>query len=286
VPDPHPGQPALLPRNPKTNQRARKRKPSPLQGLAAFLPQSTVSLFDDPESPSLKFLKLLVGLILLPVCWLMLETFLVLLQADTLAASYWKSSGFLYFGVGCLLWLVLFLFARCRPMMWLYVAGHELTHALFVLICRGKVSKVHISADGGHVMTNRNNFVISLSPYFFPFYTAVAIVMWGLMEWTVADLSKPDTVWLYGLIGFTWMFHLTFTLWMIRRDQPDVNQNGRIFSFTIIFIANVLLICAMLIVASPTATFRGFTLSLLENTRTFYPRLVESVSEVYAALPF
>ena len=82
------------------------------------------------------------------------------------------------------------------------------------------------------------------------------------------------------------MFHLTFTLWMIRRDQPDVNQNGRIFSFTIIFIANVLLICAMLIVASPTATFRGFTLSLLENTRTFYPRLVESVSEVYAALPF
>jgi hypothetical protein len=73
---------------------------------------------------------------------------------------------------------------------------------------------------------------------------------------------------------------------MIRRDQPDVAQNGRLFSFTVIFIANVLLICAMLIVASPTATFRGFGLSLWENTKTLYPRLIESVSELYAMLPF
>lgn len=274
-----------MPRNPKTNLRTRKRRPPPRQGLSAFLPESAISLFDDPEGPALRVVKRVAGLLLLPVCWLMLETFLVLLEVDTLAGAYWKSAGFLFFGVGCLFWLVLFFFARCRPMMWLYVAGHELTHALFVLIFRGRVSKVHISADGGHVMTNRNNFVISLSPYFFPFYTAVTIVVWALVEWIVADVSKPDTVWLYGTIGFTWMFHLTFTLWMIRRDQPDVSQNGRIFSFTIIFIANVLLICAMLIVASPTATFRGFALSLWENARTLYPRLVESVSELYSMLP-
>ena len=82
------------------------------------------------------------------------------------------------------------------------------------------------------------------------------------------------------------MFHLTFTLWMIRRDQPDVDQNGRLFSFTIIFIANILLICMMLVVSSPTASFRGFGQSLWENARTLYPRLVESLSEMYAALPF
>lgn len=253
--------------------------------MAAFLTPA-VSIFDDPEGPALRWGKRLIGLLLLPVCWLMLETLVVLLEADTIAGAYWKSSGFLYFGGSCLLWLLLFLGARCAPMMWLYVAGHELTHALFVLIFRGQVTQVHISAQGGHIMTNRNNFVISLSPYFFPFYTAVVIVAWTAMEWIVVDVSKPDTVWLYGLIGFTWMFHLTFTLWMIRREQPDVDQNGRLFSFTIIFIANVLLICAMLIVSSPTATFHGFALSLWENGRTLYPRLAESVKEVYAHLSF
>jgi len=277
-----------LPRNPK-NPRARKRKSPPPQGLSAFLPAavaSAASAFDDPEGPALRWVKRLIGLLLIPVCWLMLEALFVLLEADTLAGAYWKSSGFLYFGGGCLLWLALFYGARCAPMMWLYVAGHELTHALFVLVFRGRVTRVHISAEGGHILTNRNNFVISLSPYFFPFYTAAVIVGWSLMEWTIAEVSKPDTVWLYGLIGFTWMFHLTFTLWMIRRDQPDVDQNGRLFSFTVIFIANVLLICAMLIVASPTATFRGFGQSLWENARTLYPRLIESFSEMSAALPF
>lgn len=253
--------------------------------MPAFLP-AAVSLFENPEGPALRWVKRLVGVLLLPVCWLMLETLFVLLEADTLAGAYWKSSGFLFFGIGCLIWLVLFFGVRCVPMMWLYVAGHELTHALFVLVFRGRVSQLHISAEGGHIMTNRNNFVISLSPYFFPFYTAVVIAAWTLMEWTISDLSQPDTDWLYGLIGFTWMFHLTFTLWMIRRDQPDVDQNGRLFSFTVIFIANVLLICAMLIVSSPTASFRGFASSLWENGRTLYPRLAESVSELYEEIPF
>ena len=222
---------------------------------------------------------------LLPLCWVLFETFLVLLQADTLAGAYWKSREFLFFGLGGALWLVLFFFARCTPMMWLYVAGHELTHALFVWLCRGRVGKVHISARGGHVLTNRNNFLISLSPYFFPFYSAVTIVAWAIFGWVVAENARPDPVWLYGLIGFTWMFHLSFTVWMILREQPDVEQNGRLFSFTVIFAANVLLLSGMIIIASPTASFRGFFASFWENAWSFFPRLAESIVEVYSLLP-
>ena len=101
------------------------------------------------------------------------------------------------------------------------------------------------------------------------------------MEWTLKEIKQPDTVWLYGLIGLSWMFHLTFTIWMIRREQPDLDQNGRLFSFVIIFIANILLICTMLIIASPTATFEGFGISLLENTRTLFSRFFESAREVF-----
>jgi hypothetical protein len=227
-----------------------------------------------------------IGLLLVPLCWILFETFLVLLQADTLAGSYWRSREFAFFGLGSALWLVLFLFARCRAMLWLYVAGHELTHALFVWICRGRVGRVHISAKGGHILTNRNNFLISLSPYFFPFHSAVVIVAWFLCGWVVAGRYRPDPVWLYGMIGLTWMFHLTFTVWMILREQPDVEQNGRLFSFTVIFAANVLLLSGMLVVASPTATFPGFFASFWENVRTFVPRVVESAVEVASMMAY
>ncbi len=268
-----------------SNKRSRSRKPAPRHGLSAFTADARSAVgFDDLNS--IKTLKFLIGILLLPLCWIFLETFLVLLKADTLKGQYWKSQEFLAFGLSGIAWIVLFFAWRTRAMMWLYVAGHELTHALFVLLCRGQVSKVHISSDGGHILTDRNNFLISLSPYFFPFYTTITIIGWAIAQWVVRDSSELNSVWLYALIGFTWMFHLTFTLWMIRRDQPDVDQNGRLFSLTVIFIVNVILICTMLIVASPTATFRGFGVALWTNGQSFFSRLSESALEIYNAFPF
>lgn len=274
-----------MPRQKTPNQRARKRKPAPRHGLSAFLPDAAASAFSPPPESAVKSFKLVFGIFLLPFCWVILETFLVLLQVDTLAGNYWRSPEFIAFGIGCILWLALFFCCRCRLMMWLYVAGHELTHALFVLICRGKVSKVHISSDGGHILTNRNNFLISLSPYFFPFYSVLAIIIWALAGWVVGKAEPVNPVWLYGMIGFTWMFHLSFTVWMSAREQPDLEQNGRIFSFAIIFLINMLLICGLLIIASPTATFAGFGISFWENARSLFDRFSESAMEVIRALP-
>ncbi|MEM9282785.1 MAG: hypothetical protein AAGA96_13235 [Verrucomicrobiota bacterium] len=274
-----------MPRHKAPNKRIRKRRHAPRHGLSAFTSESR-SRVDFDDEGSVRRTKLFAGLLLLPVCWILLETFIILLQADTLTGNYWRSREFIAFGLGSCLWIALFFTWRTRLMMWFYVAGHELTHAFFVLLCRGQVSKVHISSEGGHILTNRNNFIISLSPYFFPFYTCLVILGWAIAQWVVRDAGKLDPVWLYGLIGFTWMFHMTFTLWMIRRDQPDLDQNGRLFSFTIIFIVNVLLICTMLIVASPTATFAGFGESLWANGQSFTARLVESGREIYEWLPF
>ena len=272
-------------RSPKSRNRAKRRKNPPLQGLPAFITGTALAFFGDPESRVVRTTKWLTGLLLLPVCWILFETFVVLLQSDTLAGHYWRTREFAFFGLGAAAWLVLFFLARCRAMLWLYVAGHELTHALFVLICRGKVGRVHVSSSGGHILTNRNNFLISLSPYFFPFYSAVVVAGWVLLCWVVAEQARPDPVWLYGLIGFTWSFHFSFTVWMILREQPDVEQNGRLFSFTVIFAANLLLICGMIVVASPTATFPGFFATFWENLLTFVPRFLETAREVYGDIP-
>ncbi len=273
----------------RTNKRRAKPKggkSGPLRGIAAFTGSGTNSVpgFEFAQLASVEMAKFFIGILLLPVCWISLESFLVLFRYQAIATSFWRSPELISFGLGSAFWLVLFFGARTKTMMWLYVAGHEITHAIFVLICRGNVAKVHISSDGGHILTNRNNFLISLSPYFVPFYTAIIIGVWALLDWLVFDNNTPHTNWLYGSIGFTWMFHLSFTIWMIRREQPDVDQNGKLFSFTVIFVANMLIISALLILASPTATFQNFALSFVANAESFHSRLMDSVQELWILL--
>ncbi len=267
--------------NPK---RKGRKKGGPLLGIAAFTGTGTDSTpgFNFAQLASIKWIKRFIGILLAPICWISLESLCFLFRSQDTA--YWLSPEFVSFVLGSAFWLVLFFGARSRFMMWLYVAGHEITHAIFVLICRGNVAKVHISSGGGHVLTNRNNFLISLSPYFFPFYTAIIIVIWAVLDWQISGFGQNYINWLYGLIGFSWTFHITFTLWMIRRDQPDVDQNGRIFSFTVISLANILIIATLLIVASPTATFRDFARSFVANAESLGSRLLESTQEMWMFL--
>ena len=231
-------------------------------------------------------LKFLIGLLLLPLCWVSIETFFLLFRNEAISGAFYNSPQFFFFGAGAIACLLL-----CRPnrrnrlLMWLYVAGHELTHTLFVLICRGQVSKIHITPGGGHIRTNRNNFLISLSPYFFPFYTILTILVWALLEWQLTDFSESDAFWLYGLIGLTWMFHVTYTVWILRGEQTDVRINGRVFSFSVILLVNLLVISALVIVASPTATFRNFGLAWFQNFQTVGQRLLDSVGEILEILP-
>lgn len=228
------------------------------------------------------FLKFIIGLILLPACWVSIETFFLLFKKEALSGRFYNSPEFFFFSAGALFCGIIFLIGRTnRILMWFYVAGHELTHALFALLFRGQVSKIHISADGGHIKTNRNNFIISLSPYFFPFYTILGILIWGLAGRFFYTFSETDTFWLYCLIGFTWMFHIAYTVWMLRSEQSDVKINGKLFSFSLILLINMLVISALLIIASPEETFRGFALAWTENLDTFGQRFTESLREIY-----
>lgn len=227
--------------------------------------------------------KFVFGLLLLPVCWVTIETLLVSFGNVALAGGFWRAAEFWFFTMGAAMWIVLFFGLRNRAMLYCYVAGHELTHAIFVLICRGNVKGLHITSEGGHILTNRNNFLISLSPYFFPFYTAAVILLWGLADWMVFDFQAGHLAFLFWAIGFTWCFHFTFTIWMAaRRDQPDLDHNGRLFSFSMIALVNTLIIAGLLIVASPLVDWGPFLAAWWQNLLTVFPRLAESTREIAA----
>ena len=150
-----------------------------------------------------------------------------------------------------------------RMFLYFYVLGHELTHAIFVYICGGKVGGMHVTADGGYIMTNKSNILIALSPYFVPFWSMIILAVSSLLE-LFTDIPYHSEA-LYMLIGASWVFHLLWTLWMIPRDQPDLQENGVFFSLIVVSLANVVIISVMLCIAPGNLTWHHWMNELMDS---------------------
>jgi len=151
--------------------------------------------------------------------------------------------------------------------MLVYVFGHELTHALWVLLMGGRVSQFRVGREGGHIVTDRNNFWIALAPYFFPLYSLIVIAAYGALG--LFFNVQPYGRLLYGLIGATWAFHFTFTCWMIPKKQSDLTDNGTFFSLVVIYLMNLALLSVMLVLASSQITFIGLGNEFASNAEKF-----------------
>ena len=131
----------------------------------------------------------------------------------------------------------------------------------------GRISRFRVGRDGGHVVTNRTNFWIALAPYFFPLYSILAIAVYGVLS--IFFNVQPYGRLLYALIGATWAFHLTFTCWMIPKNQTDLRDHGTFFSLVVIYLLNLVLLSVMLVLASPHITFASFGADLAKNLGNF-----------------
>ena len=151
--------------------------------------------------------------------------------------------------------------------MLLYVFGHELTHAIWTWLMGGRVSKFRVSRTGGYVVTDTNNFWISLAPYFFPIYSILALLLFGGIG-VFVDV-EPYRRSLFGVVGFTWSFHITFAVWMLWEGQTDLVEHGTFFSMMVIYLVNFSVLSVMLIVASRDVTFVYFGRELLQGAMDF-----------------
>jgi len=212
-----------------------------------------------------RWVKSVVAMFLLVPAWVLTQTFFTAFARTAINDDFWITPEFWFFSLGVVLWLVAF-FGLPRP-LWLYVFGHELTHAVWVLAMGGRVHRFRVTREGGHILADRTNTWIALAPYFFPIYSVIAISVYGALALFV-DVSPYRNV-LYAVIGTTWSFHLTFTLWMVPKGQPDLHYGGTFFSVVLIYLLNLLILCVMLIVASPQITFAGFGRELLDHCMDF-----------------
>ena len=212
-----------------------------------------------------RWVKFVVALFLLPLCAVLSQTFFTVFTRATVAQQLWTGEEFWFFSLGAVLWLIAF-FGLPRPLV-VYVFGHELTHAVWVWLMGGRVSQFRVGRHGGHIVTDRNNFWIALAPYFFPLYSIIAIAIFGLLS-AVTDVHAYGRV-LYAVIGITWAFHFTFTCWMIPKSQTDLSDHGTFFSLVVIYLMNLLLLSAMLVLASGPITFASFGADFVGNISRF-----------------
>lgn len=213
----------------------------------------------------------LVGLVLLPLCWVTTWTFLSRFSHAAVERGFWQTAEFWYFALGALSMIGWFWSGLLQSFfLYLYVLGHELTHAAFVVLFRGKVSNIHVSTEGGYITTNKTNLIIALSPYFVPFWSVVCAVVYAVLRLAV-DLKPGWDLVFYAMMGMTWTFHMVWTLWMIPRDQPDLKENGTFLSLVVIYLANLLVLVALLCVAaeSPLQDTRDFALEWLRHAATW-----------------
>lgn len=204
----------------------------------------------------MRLLKLLVGLLLLPFCYALARTVADLVLAlrppsvGDLPLSFWGLLG------GFILWVFIY-YALPRPVR-SYVLAHELTHALWGALMGARVSDLKVTGKGGSVRLSKTNFLIVLAPYFFPLYTVLVILGFTLLHQAFFDLHYYIPFWL-ALIGFTWGFHLTFTISMLKQNQSDIEEGGKIFSYAVIVLFNLLGLCLWII-----AVGEGPDLEMLE----------------------
>jgi hypothetical protein len=187
------------------------------------------------------FLRMVLGVLLLPMCWGVVRAF-----CDSVMAAAGESGGITAESialVGGMAAFALCWMAVSHPVK-TYVLGHELTHALWGLLFGAMPSKLRVSAAGGSVNLSKSNMLITLAPYFFPFYTFLVIVVALVTSAFVRPLPCLP-LWMFA-VGFTWAFHALFTLETLAQRQPDVKLYGRIFSWVFIFLANVVLILVFL----------------------------------------
>jgi hypothetical protein len=197
-----------------------------------------------------KWVKFLIAILLLPIC---IGTSIALWRVFRHSGSAQEIWLPMLAGAAC--WIVVFIMLP-KP-MWVYVVGHELTHAVWTWVFGGKVKKFKATSEGGHVIVTKSNFVIALAPYFFPLYAVIVVLVFmiGSLIWPWAR----HIVWFHLLLGAAYAFHVTLTWDILKTRQSDITGQGYLFSGVVIFLGNAL----VLLIGIPLVAYHGDKLTAL-----------------------
>jgi len=192
----------------------------------------------------MRIARFILALVLLPVN-------IVLTAGFIRNFSYFKQieHGELVFLAGFIAYLLLH-FILYRP-VFMHVMAHELTHAFWAALFGGKVKALNVSHEGGSVTMDKSNFFVVLAPYFFPFYTVIALLIYVIVDQKYVDF-------VVFIIGLTYSFHVALTLYSLKQKQTDLKEAGVAFSLMFIYLLNLLIFSGIIALVSKQFNFLNF----------------------------
>ena len=228
----------------------------------------------------LRFARFVAAVFAFPFVWALCLTFMdaICLSSGNSQVFFSAESIALFSGL-----MVFLVFWKVLPdQTRIYVLGHELTHALWGLAFGAKVSNLKVRSTGGSVMLTKSNVWITLAPYFFPFWTVIvvliALAVRGIIYLVNPEASFPvPWLWMFA-VGFTWCFHACFTIRSLMQTQSDVQEYGRIFSWTLILACNIAGILLWIVCTTDVPAFAIFK-CLCAHTAAAYQQTFQSLCE-------
>ena len=188
----------------------------------------------------------LAGILLLPACAGLGITLFELLVGIQSEAEASRSLSFFLAGLG--LWIVVFLFLT-RPVR-LYILSHELSHLLVAWASGIGGGNLQVHQHGGSVNVERSTFWVALAPYFLPLYSLLVLIVFSVLGPRISSIHLIRT--LPFLLGVTWSFHLTFTIYALSRPQSDLRSYGAPGSIAVLLFINLLLLAVGAAVRNPS----------------------------------
>ncbi len=150
----------------------------------------------------------------------------------------------------------------------LYVLGHELMHAIATIFSGGKASGMKVKSKEGSVKSTTPNMFVVLAPYIIPGYTVFIGAAYFIASFFI-DVSRFSNVFIF-LIGFTLMFHLSYTAQSIREKQSDLIRSGYLFSLSAIYIVNIIIVFFIMSMFFDGADFLNFLSDFYERSKEVY----------------
>lgn len=203
--------------------------------------------------------KNIIGLLLLPVTAVYIASCISLL----ITIEWYRYPTYLFI-IGFIVYLTLHPLNKSKSFS--YVLGHELLHAVTSLLFGGKLLSIFVSHKSGSVSTTKDNFIISLVPYCIPFYAVVlSIIYYGL---SILIHTRRLVPWFIFLLGMALSHHYMLTIHYIVIGQKDIASHGKVFSYSMILISNIIVLTFLLGLFLHQVSFASFWQKTIETLTT------------------
>lgn len=138
---------------------------------------------------------------------------------------------------GIIGYILIKILSSARSNVSMQILAHEFTHIFFALLTFHKVVHIHLNMDesgGAMGFKGKGNWLIVIAPYFFPLF-----LFFLMMFATFFSAKVPNSLWVNGVFGYFFAYHVESIMVQIHGQQPDFREVGFPFCWCFLPAANL-----------------------------------------------